>query len=123
MFKYKKLVFALCLCTCFSAGVQGAGAGFYLENKEYRVNDPFVFCRYGYETSVAEMCWIPIPPYTGAWTYTDVCDPPNYYGRPWTERDYVALDRYLVICPQAKQPGNWHPKNGDATGEKTPTMH
>jgi len=87
---------------------------------QYRSNDPFVFCRYGYKQTVAQMCWIPIAPYTGALALTGVCDPPNKYGRPWTNEDRDAKQQYLTICPQAVNSGNW---KGPGDGTETPVKH
>ena len=86
----------------------------------YRSNDPFVFCRYGYKETVAQMCWVPIPPYTGAWAYTGVCDPPNKYGRSWNNEDYDAQNQYLSICPQAINSGEW---KGAGDGTENPFKH
>ncbi len=87
----------------------------------FRANDPFVFCTQGYELTWAEMCWVPLPPYTGStWMYTGLCDPPNYYGRSWTGRDWLALSLYESVCPLAITPGVW---TGPGDGSQAPIPH
>lgn len=96
-----------------------AQSGFY-ETIRYRDNDPFLFCTKGYEMTIAQMCWIPLNPQSGTWTYTGVCRPPNKYGRDWNERDYDALWQYERICPQAMGQGGWE---GPGDGSQSPYTH
>lgn len=84
----------------------------------YRSNDPFVFCRYGQKNE--DKCWIPMPDYTGAWSTVPWCDPPNYWGKPWTSDDYQSLGEYLAICPIAVRSGTWQ---GQGDGTNVPTEH
>lgn len=87
----------------------------------FRDNDPFIFCSQGYETTVAAECWVPLPPYTtGAYAYTGICDPPNEYGRSWTDRDYQALYLYQTVCPIAGKSGAWV---GAGDGSQSPYSH
>lgn len=87
----------------------------------FRDNDPFVFCTQGYELTVAQECWTPLPPYTtGDYMLTGICDPPNYYGRSWTDRDWTALYLYETVCPIAVVPGAWM---GVGTGAQAPVEH
>jgi hypothetical protein len=87
----------------------------------FRGNDPFVVCTQGYEMTIAQECWVPLPPYTtGAYLYTGVCDPPNEFGRSWTHRDVLALQIYLSACPGAMMPGVWI---GPGTGAQWPFVH
>lgn len=96
-------------------------AGAQMTVAPYRDNDPFVFCTQGYEITPAMMCWIPLPPYTGGtWMFTGLCDPPNYYGRPWTARDTQALFLYETVCPIAIKPGAW---TGPAPSNVVPFVH
>jgi hypothetical protein len=100
-------------CIMFSAT-----AGAQYETLRYRDNDPFVFCRYGMK--ILDPCWIPIPPYTGAWMYTGLCDPPNEYGRSWTAQDYDALHQLERVCAMTSSSGPW---KGGGTGENSPYSH
>ena len=86
----------------------------------YRDNDPFVFCTYGYQINPVLACWVPLPPFTGNFMLTGVCDPPNTYGRPWTPWDTQALTLYETVCPIAMKPGAWA---GPGTGEQAPIPH
>lgn len=96
-----------------------AAAQFY-EPLQFRSNDPFLFCHDGYEPIQANACWIPLPPYTGAWIMTGVCNPPNQYGRSWTDRDMLALEQYFTVCPQARNSGEW---SGNGAPQSTPFQH
>ena len=101
-------------CVVFSAT-----AGSQYVPLRYRDNDPFVFCRYGMK--IPDPCWVPIPPYTGQWMYTLVCDPPNYPdGRSWTPEDTDALTQLETVCPMTSSSGSW---KGGGTGENSPYAH
>lgn len=87
----------------------------------YRAGDPFLFCHDGQDTRIAPArCWWPIPPYTGAYFPDPSCDPPDTYGRPWTQDDYNSLAQYLAICPQAMTSGEW---GGHGQANMTPFSH
>lgn len=109
-------------------GLLALGAAFPLAAQvlsvaPFRDDDPFIFCSQGYEMKVAEECWVPVYPYTtGVYLYTGICDPPNKYGRSWTDRDYAALSLYQTVCPVAltTTPGPW---TGTGTGAETPLVH
>jgi hypothetical protein len=92
----------------------------YYEPLQFRANDPFVFCHYGYEPLPINACWIPISPYTGEFVLTGMCDPPNTYGRPWTARDTQALQQYVTACPAAVNSGEW---SGSGDPQTTPFQH
>ncbi|MBS0451784.1 MAG: hypothetical protein JSS14_10765 [Proteobacteria bacterium] len=111
MIKTPHVIAWIALATTLAAGAQ---------ELRYRSNDPFVFCRYGYKENVLEACWVPAPPYTGAFTLTGVCDPPNEDGRPWNNEDHDAQNQYLAICPQAVTSGEW---KGPGDGTETPFKH
>lgn len=102
-----------------SSAASAQSGGFY-ETIRYRDNDPFLFCTKGYEMTIAQMCWIPLNPQSGTWTYTGVCRPPNKYGRDWNERDYDALSQYQRICPRAMGQGPWQ---GPGDGSQSPYTH
>lgn len=111
----RKFFFAMAvLC----ANAQAYQQGFYQELR-YRQNDPFVFCTQGQDTM--DTCWIPLPPYTGAWTYTGICDEPNEYGRSWYQRDRDSLKQYMEVCPQAMESGDWDGRGG--APENSPSRH
>jgi hypothetical protein len=95
------LVFTLFACEAL------AQSGFYQEI-DYRDNDPFVFCTQGQGWKRAPMqCWIPVPPYTGSFTMMPYCDPPNYWGKTWSDDDWESLGQYMLVCPQAMTSGPW----------------
>ena len=94
--------------------------GQFYEPLQFRANDPFVFCRHGYEPVILNACWIPVSPETGTWIFTGICDPPNTYGRPWTARDSLALQQYVRVCPQAISSGEWQ---GSGDSQSTPFQH
>lgn len=110
---------AIVLLAMMSGAAVGQSAGFY-DTIHYRDNDPFLFCTKGYEVSFAQMCWIPLNPQSGTWTYTGICRPPNKYGRDWNERDYDALSQYQRICPRAMGQGPWQ---GPGDGSQSPYTH
>lgn len=85
----------------------------------YRRNDPFLFCTRGMD--IPDPCWVPMAPFTGQYMLTGICDPPNQYGRSWTQDDTFALKQLEEICPQAQQSGTWDSKGGDAAS--TPFTH
>ena len=84
----------------------------------FRAGDPFLFCTQGLK--IPDPCWRPLPPYTGNYTLTGACDPPNTYGRSWTADDSESLLQYSRICPQAITSGAW---KGQAPPESTPFEH
>jgi len=108
------------LSLTFSAFPAFPAFGEFYEPLQFRANDPFVFCQHGYEPTIANACWIPLSPATGTSLPTGMCDPPNTYGRPWTARDYQALQQYIRVCPQAISSGEWR-GNGDS--QSTPFQH
>lgn len=74
----------------------------------YRMNDPFLFCTHGQDRRLAPApCWIPLPPYTGNFMPMPYCDPPNTYGKSWSQADIDSLQQYVSICPQALTSGPW----------------
>lgn len=95
-----------------------ASAAAQYDTIHYRDNDPFVFCHYGMK--IPDPCWVPMPPYTGAWMYTGICDPPNEYGREWTKDDTQALQELERICAMTSSSGSWQ---GSGTGENSPYSH
>ncbi len=103
-----------------SAGAAIAQSSGFYETIRYRNNDPFLFCTKGYEMTIAQMCWVPLDPQSGTWTYTGVCRPPNKYGRDWNERDYDALSQYQRICPRAMGQGPWE---GPGDPSQSPFTH
>jgi hypothetical protein len=88
----------------------------------YRKGDPFLFCTegQGWKNAPAQ-CWIPLPPYTGAYTMMPWCDLPNPYGKSWTQDDTRSLAQYLTICPVAMESGEWDGQNGQP--DMTPMDH
>jgi hypothetical protein len=76
----------------------------------FRGNDPFTFCRYGYDINTADVCWLPTAPYTGSYQETRHCltnKPRHWNGRRlWDARDYLALSLYKQVCSQATGTGN-----------------
>lgn len=87
----------------------------------YRMNDPFLFCTYGQDRRLAPApCWIPLPPYTGNFMMMPYCDPPNTYGKSWTQADTDSLQQYVSICPQALTSGPWR---GQGAPDSTPFVH
>lgn len=107
----KWMFLAAAFCTAANA------QGFYQE-LQHRTNDPFVFCTYGQRILVP--CWKPLPPFTGNWMLTGACNPPNQYGRSWTNDDTQAFAEYLTVCPQAMTSGDW---NGNGDGTSVPIPH
>lgn len=104
------------LCAiAFSAVAQSSG---YYEQIQYRDNDPFVFCTQGQKNM--DKCWIPLPPYTGNYMMMPHCNPPNQYGKSWTNDDWASLYQYLRVCPQAMESGAWE---GQGRPEQTPNNH
>lgn len=97
-----------------SSGSSSKGKGFY-EVIRYRDNDPFLFCTDGQDPEkFPDRCWWPIAPYTGAFMMNPACDPPNPYGKEWTEADWDSLGQYLSVCPMAGgKSGPWKSKNGE----------
>jgi hypothetical protein len=110
-----RMFFFVALMACVSAQ---AGQGMY-EKLNYRNDDPFVFCTQGQDTW--DTCWKPIPPYTGAWIYTGICDEPNPKGRSWYQRDRDSLSQYMRVCPNAIDSGSWDGRGG--APENTPGPH
>jgi hypothetical protein len=108
------MLLALAACS-LQASAQSAG---YYEPLRYRSNDPFLFCTKGQQN--ADKCWVPLPPYTGAYMMMPYCDPPNTYGKPWTQADYDSLQQYQSVCPRADNSGNWE---GRGQPESTPFTH
>jgi len=106
------------LSLLFIAGVVAAQSDGGYENLHYRDNDPFVLCTQGQK--IPDKCWVPLPPYTGAYTLTGLCNPPNQYGRSWKAADNDALEQYLLVCPMARQSGSWE---GGQPPEQTPFTH
>jgi hypothetical protein len=102
---------AAVLCT----GVHAQG---FYQALQHRANDPFVFCTYGQKIAIP--CWKPLPPFTGNWMFTGACNPPNQYGRSWTNDDIQAFAEYLTACPQAMTSGDW---NGNGDGTSVPVPH
>lgn len=107
-----------------ASGVALAQQKGYYEQLRYRKNDPFVFCTQGASIEHNEIqspkCWVPLPPYTGAWTPTYLCRPENYYGaRNWQQADYDSLNQYMSVCPQARTSGSWTSRNGQGAAENT----
>ena len=84
----------------------------------FRAGDPFVFCTQGLK--IPGPCWRPLPPYTGSYTLTGVCDPPNIHGRSWTADDTESLTQYQSICQQAIDSSAW---KGQIPPESTPFEH
>ena len=107
---------------CLALLLLGPAHAQYYDVIRFRQNDPFLFCHDGYEPIRANACWYPLPPYTGglAWDYTWICDPPNQYGRPWTDRDDSALVQYKTVCPHAITSGEW---SGSGSPAAAPTPH
>ena len=94
------------------------------ERLRYRQDDPFVFCKQGPSIEHNEIqspkCWVPLPPYTGAWTVTYLCRPENYYGaRNWQQADYDSLNHYLSVCPKAHTSGDWKARGSQGAPENT----
>lgn len=87
----------------------------------YRLGDPFVFCTQGQDRTIAPApCWLPMPPYTGAYAMMPYCDPPNAYGKSWSAADTDSLKQYLVICPLALTSGPW---SGAGSPDMVPFKH
>lgn len=83
----------------------------------YRDDDPFVACYHGQIED--DRCWSPID-HLNTWLASPWCDPPNYWGKSWTEADYRTLGEYTTICKDAIQDGNW---KGPGDGTKVPRPH
>lgn len=103
------------LLTSVSALAQSSG---YYQTLGYRANDPFVFCTQGQRNP--DKCWIPMPPYLGGYMMMPYCDPPNYYGKPWTSDDWASLAQYQATCPMAISSGSW---TGPGMPEASPFTH
>ena len=84
----------------------------------YRSNDPFVFCRYGIKNE--DRCWWPVSPYVGQFMLNPACDPPDPYGKTWSNDDTVSFIEYGAICPIAKDSGSW---KGRGDGTESPFSH
>lgn len=111
----KKLLLLL-LGTCsFSLLAQSSG---YYQPLNYRNDDPFLFCTQGQKNQ--DKCWVPTPPYLGGFMMMPYCDPPNYWGKPWTSDDYASLAQYVSTCPMAMSSGEW---KGNDMPENSPTSH
>lgn len=85
----------------------------------YRDSDPFLFCEQGQDVRRAPLrCWMPVPPYTGAFVVLPHCQPINPYGKTWSSDDTNSFRQYLTVCPVGEQPGRW-----DGPGRKDMTPH
>jgi len=110
------------LVAAISAASFGLGAegGFY-SRLSYRSNDPFVFCTQGQDREVNPTpCWIPMPPYTGAFMVMPYCLPVNPYGKEWSADDTQSFQEYLRVCPAAGRSGRWE---GSGQPEMSPFKH
>jgi len=85
----------------------------------YRKGDPFLFCHQGQDPKTLP-CWLPTPPYTGAWINAPYCEPDDEYGKAWTSDDYESLSQYQQICPKAITSGDW---KGSGDPSTSPMSH
>ncbi len=110
------------LMVALSAASFGLGAeGGYYSPLSYRSNDPFVFCTQGQDRQVNPTpCWIPMPPYTGAFMVMPYCVPVNPYGMQWSADDTKSFQEYLRVCPAALSSGRWE---GSGRPETSPFQH
>jgi hypothetical protein len=125
MIKSKIVFSALGVLMCFAANAQN-GSGYY-QTLRYRSNDPFVFCHYGlinwHGWTQSNLCWYPLPPYTGANWQSPLCyyNPgpgtctcvPGSYGCPCrydTSEETDSFKQYGQVCPKAIQSGEWQGK-------------
>lgn len=109
----KRIIAMLALAsTAAGAGEMMSQSGIEM-GLTYREGDPYLFCTEGQGWKKAPaQCWIPVPPYTGAFTMMPWCDEPNPYGKPWTQDDRRSLAQYQSICPLAMESGQWDGQNG-----------
>lgn len=104
----------------WSGAINAQSSGYY-ETIRYRADDPFLFCTQGQDPKrYPERCWIPLPPYTGNYMMMPYCDPPNTYGKSWTQADWDSLSQYQSVCPKARTSGGWE---GGGRPEQTPFTH
>lgn len=108
---------ALLLLGICSFSVLAQSSGYY-QSLAYRDNDPFVLCTQGQKTP--DKCWVPVPPFLGQFMMMPYCDPPNYWGKPWTSDDYASLAQYESTCPMAVSSGGW---KGENVPENSPISH
>lgn len=110
------------LMVALSAASFGLGAeGGYYSPLSYRSNDPFVFCTQGQDRQINPApCWIPLPPYTGAFMTMPYCQPVNPYGQPWSADDTNSFQEYMRVCPAAMRSGRWE---GSGRPESSPFRH
>lgn len=112
-------IFAVLLVVATGASAQSTGEvrsqkGFEM-GLTYREGDPFLFCEpwtggQGWENA-PEQCWVPLNPITGTITMMAWCDPPNPYGKSWSNDDYKSLAQYQTICPEAVSQGTYDSEN------------
>ena len=113
-----KFVIPLSLLALFDLSAQSSG---YYQPLLYRMDDPFVFCTQGQDIKRNPApCWKPMPPFTGAYMLMPYCDPPNPYGKPWTQDDTLSFTQYKAVCPKAITSGRWE---GAGRPEYTPISH
>lgn len=98
-----------------------AQSGGYYQALAYRYDDPFVFCTEGQGWKNDPLqCWIPVAPYTGAFTLMPYCQPFTQWGKPWTNDDFASLAQYRSTCPKAVDSGQW---DGAGQPDKVPFDH
>lgn len=111
----KRMLLALILASaCASAQEVSSQKGLEM-GLTYREGDPFLFCEpwnggQGWRNT-PDQCWVPLDPISGTYTPMFWCDPPNPYGKPWSQDDYRSLQQYQTICRQAVERGTWDNKN------------
>ena len=112
----RKRIFVALILASTTAGAQEVRSqkGFEM-GLTYREGDPFLFCEtwnggQGWKNA-PEQCWVPLDPASGTITMMPWCDPPNPYGKTWSDDDYKSLAQYQYICPKAIQSGTWDNEN------------
>ncbi|MFA0924343.1 hypothetical protein [Xanthomonas fragariae] len=88
-----------------------------------RMDDPFLFCSKGCDSS--DYNWKPVDPISGTWeAVSPYCPFPTptstNYCVGWTMKAITALSQYETICPGAVKEGKWE---GPRQPELVPFKH